>query len=409
MESTAAPHPSLDAPPPLRGRDPGSFAAHTVRHRLRDILQQTLDEGTFADRTTAQLQALHAEIPHAPIRPFDDPEAPDRADWRRWIEPHRRDDWLNVPWFVAETYFYRRIVAATGYLRRPSPRRDPFRPQKTAGLASSRNAIHALAASVAPALEAERPSIDPLVRAQAAALWGNRADLSLWPAGSGADRTTAPNDAHILADDRRRTAAWIVDAAPLDRIDVVLDNAGFELVSDLTLVALLLETNAAATVQLHVKAHPTFVSDAVVLDVNETIRALATADAAATRTLGTRLRAQQADGRLALTAPFFWTSPHPAWMMPDDLARSLEASDLVITKGDANYRRLLGDRPWPPTTPFDAIVGSLPTRVLALRTLKSEVVAGLDAATVDRLETDDPEWRINGEWGVVQFAAPDAS
>lgn len=398
------PHPSLDAPPPLRGSDSDSFAHHSVVNRLPRILRQTMDETDFPTRTHAQLSALQAEIPHAPIRTFDDPPAPDTSDWNGYIEPRRSQDWLEVPWFFAETYFYRRIVAATGYFEAPSPERDPFRPQKAEGLASSREAIAALSRRLVPAFDQDTPAVKPIVRAQTLSLWGNRADLSLWPAGSDADRTTAPADAHILADNRRAAAEWIVDHAPLGRIDVVLDNAGFELVSDLALIAVLLETNAAASMHLHVKAHPTFVSDAVVMDVNETIRALAEADDPDTRSLGTRLRTHQADGRLTLTDPIFWTSPLPGWMMPDSLARTLGASDLVISKGDANYRRLLGDRHWPPTAPFARIVEYLPTRLLALRTLKSELAAGIDAATAEETASNDPDWLIDGEWGVIQFA-----
>ncbi len=397
------PHPSLDAPPPLRGGDPDSFAHHSVVDRLPRILRQTMSETDFPARRQAQLHALQAEIPHAPIRTFDDPPAPDTSDWNAYIEPRRSQDWLEVPWFFAETYFYRRIVAAAGYFGAPSPECDPFRPQKAEGLASSTGAIGALADRLVPAFDEDAPEVEPLVRAQTLSLWGNRADLSLWPAGSEADRTTAPADAHILADDRRAAAEWIVAHAPLDRVDVILDNAGFELVSDLALIALLLETNAAASMHLHAKAHPTFVSDAVILDVNETIRSLAGADDPDTRTLGTRLRAHQADGRLILTDPFFWTSPHPGWMMSDALARTLGASDLVISKGDANYRRLLGDRHWSPPAPFARIVEYLPTRLLALRTLKSELAAGIDAATAEETASNDPDWLIDGDWGVIQF------
>jgi len=403
MDALTDPHPSLDAPPPLRGAEPGSFAEHTVRHRLPGIVRQTMEQSDFSDATQAQLEALHAEIPHAPIRTLDDPGAPDEPDWNARIEPRRTQDWLQVPWFFAETYFYRRIVAATRYFAAPTPERDPFRPQKTEGLMSSAEAIAGLAARVVPHLDADGPDVEQLVRAQATALWGNRADLSLWPAGSDTDRTTAPADTQILADERPACAAWIAAHAPLDRVDVILDNAGFELVSDLVLVAVLLETNAARRVHLHAKAHPTFVSDAVVFDVNETIRRLAESQDDATQRLGVRLRARQNDGRLTLADPLFWTSPRPAWAMPDDLTALLAQSDLLVSKGDANYRRLLGDRPWDPTTPMGAITGVLPTRLLALRTLKSEVAAGLDAATVERVRTEDPDWMTNGEWGVAQF------
>ena len=50
-------------------------------------------------------------------------------------------------------------------------------------------------------------------------------------------------------------------------------------------------------------------------------------------------------------------------------------------KGDLNYRRLVGDRLWPPTTPFADVTAYFPGPVAALRTLKSDVIVGLDART----------------------------
>jgi len=89
--------------------------------------------------------------------------------------------------------------------------------------------------------------------------------------------------------------------------------------------------------------------------------------------------------------------------MPASLRRKLSEADLLISKGDANYRRLLGDRHWPFTTPFDDIVGYLPAPLLALRTFKSEVAAGLHPEQVADLDKNDPDWLINGKWGVIQF------
>jgi hypothetical protein len=79
-------------------------------------------------------------------------------------------------------------------------------------------------------------------------------------------------------------------------------------------------------------------------------------------------------------------------------------ADLLISKGDANYRRLLGDRHWPFTIPFEEVMAYVPTRLLALRTLKAEVAAGLSQNQVDRLNETDPDWLVNGRWGLIQFA-----
>ena len=77
-----------------------------------------------------------------------------------------------------------------------------------------------------------------------------------------------------------------------------------------------------------------------------------------------------------------------------------------IVKGDLNYRRLVGDCHWPATTPFADLAGYFPTAVGALRTLKSDVAAGLDAGVLERLDASGDPWRTSGAYGLVQFTAP---
>jgi Damage-control phosphatase ARMT1-like domain len=73
------------------------------------------------------------------------------------------------------------------------------------------------------------------------------------------------------------------------------------------------------------------------------------------RTLGERLQACVRHRRLQVHAHPFWTSPLPMWEMPDDLREILAAADVVIAKGDTNYRRALGDAHWPFTTPLTTV------------------------------------------------------
>jgi hypothetical protein len=119
--------------------------------------------------------------------------------------------------------------------------------------------------------------------------------------------------------------------------------------------------------------------------------------------IGRRLKIYLEKGWWQLVDHPFWTSPLPMWEMTAELQSELAFSDLIITKGDANYRRLLGDRHWPFTSPFSGIVSYAPAPLLALRTLKSEVAAGLTAETIKATTDKDPEWLTDGRWGLMQF------
>jgi hypothetical protein len=187
------------------------------------------------------------------------------------------------------------------------------------------------------------------------------------------------------------------------RVDILLDNAGYELVTDLALADFLLASGRSAQVVLHAKCYPVFVSDALENDILDTLDFLVLEGHAETRAMAVRLRTGLLADRLVIRCHPFWTSPLPAWEMPADLQQELAGSTLLIAKGDANYRRLLGDRHWAQELPFSAVVDYFTCGVLALRTLKSEIAVGVPA---ERVPTGDADWMINGRWGLVQFAAP---
>jgi hypothetical protein len=117
------------------------------------------------------------------------------------------------------------------------------------------------------------------------------------------------------------------------------------------------------------------------------------------------LQAHLEGNRLQLHTHFFWTSPLACWDMPADLASDLRLSALLISKGDANYRRLIGDRHWPDTLDFAQALHYAPAPLLALRVSKSEPVVGLCEGQAAALDQVDAHWRTNGRWGMIQFTA----
>jgi uncharacterized protein with ATP-grasp and redox domains len=378
-------------PAPWRAADAGSFAAHTVLSRLPAIARRVLHEAALAPAMAHAIGGLLAEMPHRCLTPIEDIAA-DVPGWNAALAPYAADDWLTAPWFLVETYFYRRLAAIAGWFA-GGP--DLFAVQKARGLGGAAPALASLLAGLGHGDVA-------VARALLAALWGNRADLSLWPLDApAAPATTAADAAGLLCDDRAAVLARLRAAA--GPVVLVADNAGFELACDLVLCDLLLAHGMAAPLTIALKAFPTFVSDATIPDALRTIALLADAGDPATARLGRRLAHALACGRLQLDADAFWTSPLAAWQAPPALRQMLDGAALVIVKGDANYRRLLGDRRWPATTPFAAVPPLSAAPLVALRTCKSEVVVGLAAGQAEALDARAADWRISGSYGVIQW------
>lgn len=402
--------PKLPVPEPLRGIDPDSFAHYTIVERLPDIIRRVLSENDFSPPIVQRLETLIEEIPFAQIRHLNDSEAPDASQWAQYIEPYLDFNWLQISWFLAETYFYRRILEATGYFRLGEGyQADPYTYQKQRGLETTRDAIANLSIQLNTWAKQSDQTFDYLTSLLAIALWGNQADLSLWPAGQNEQpkhTDLQTSQSHILVNDTSDIVDYLAGQVDKSlRIDFIVDNAGFELVCDLALTDFFLSSTLASTVVLHLKYHPTFVSDATIKDVEQTIDFLVKNSQPDIKNFGQRLQAHLDINRLQLQDDLFWTSPLSFWEMPERVRQELARSNLLISKGDANYRRLLGDRHWPYTTPFADIVSYLPAPLVALRTFKSEVAAGLQPEQIKALEVEDSDWLTNGWRGVIQFVA----
>jgi uncharacterized protein with ATP-grasp and redox domains len=400
---------TLPIPQPLCGSEVGTFAHDTVTRRMPEIVRRTISENDFPPMVVQTLEILIGEIAEGHVSVLDDPEAPDAEDWRRYVQPYLGWNWLDVPWFFAEFYFYRRILEATRYFR-PSEVGfgvDPYTLQKQRSLEATRGTLHALSARINQWILGHIRNQETLHRLLLMDLWGNQADMSLWPADEGGTSQRGVeegNQERILINDAIAVADHLLSSSPGEiRIDLFLDNAGFELLVDLYLADYLLGTDLAHSVHLHHKAYPVFVSDVVAEDVDHTMAFLTARSDSEIGLVVNRLNGYLETGRLVMRQECFWTSPLAMWEMSEHLRSDLGQSHLVISKGDANYRRLLGDRHWPYTTHFTEIMHYFPSPIVALRTNKSEVICGLDADRIQDLSRTDPMWMTNGQWGLIQF------
>lgn len=212
-------------------------------------------------------------------------------------------------------------------------------------------------------------------------LWGNATDLSLLTnlsyediqklQGSEARKASEKN---IIVNDLEK-AFHVLRAAQKEgksvrRIDIVLDNAGFELFVDLILAGYLLASGLATNVVFHPKSIPWFVSDVLPADFAALLSALAMpdnfygslseedkhsgkepvplseAESSNLQFLFQHWSQFHAEGQLALRPNNFWTAAGSYWRLPKsepELFDDLKEGELVIFKGDLNYRKLTAD------------------------------------------------------------------
>jgi hypothetical protein len=319
------------------------------------------------------------------------PRAPglDVPGWARAHAERAGETWLAAQWFHAEFAFYREMTRRCRFWETGT---DPFEPIKQEELASER-----LWERLAVALDRRGAREERLAGLLDDSLWANRVDLSYAVAAS---RARADDD--LIADDRAAATPWL--ARPGARVHVVVDNTGTELAMDLALADAILE-DPASSVTVHLKMEPVFVSDATPRDLWTLVERMVARGGDARR-LADRLRAAADGGRLALAPDPFWSSPRFLFEAPPHVASALAAATIGVFKGDANYRRLVGDALWPPTDPLSKACAYLAAPIVALRTMKSDPVLGLRAGTPERLDAEDPHWRVEGRRGVIQAIVP---
>ena len=209
-------------------------------------------------------------------------------------------------------------------------------------------------------------------------LWGNATDLSLLTSLTYEDiqklqganaRKQAENN--VLVNDLPAAYKVLKEAQKEGkkdrRVDIILDNAGFELFVDLILAGYLLAAGLATQIVIHPKTIPWFVSDVVPGDFAALLSILADPqgfyskpedhshqipaplsekEASDLSFLFQHWAGFHAEGQLILRPNLFWTSAHSYWHLPQAeprLYEDLKASELAIFKGDLNYRKLTAD------------------------------------------------------------------
>jgi hypothetical protein len=189
-------------------------------------------------------------------------------------------------------------------------------------------------------------------------LWGNKKDLSLWPASSVHDstlRTTsamtkAPPLSEVVENILSSTSSQILDnhldsiiqhltsqveSTGSRSVGIILDNAGYELLCDLFLGSCLLSLKLADQIIFYTKKHPTFVSDATTADCLHTIRTLAQLPQDRypnCRAMGVSWMEFLDTNHFVFSDDFFWCQPTGFRNLPPRISTQLSSHFVTFVK-----------------------------------------------------------------------------
>ncbi|CAI8500693.1 unnamed protein product [Hanseniaspora opuntiae] len=445
-------------PRPYRNNDKNTFGEYTFTHRWAIIINNILKDlpAETNPEFVKEIEQLGAELTSsALVRKFNSAELEKESNLKvfneyidavkdgkdpsiDWLNESESSPigsemtWSNGDWLFTEIYLYRRINAIVlkyGLII------DVFDKLKTDTFLSSFNGVLDLCDFYnkidTEKIDDEEIKYTLFKEFISVSLWGNATDLSLLTNLDLTDlqdlqskESRMSNESKILVDDT--LAAWEhIKKSDGKTIDIVCDNAGFEVFSDILLAFFLIDFKVCEKVVLH------WGQD------NKSVAAI-----------GEKLNDFLSSGKIAMNDNEFWTYYHNYWHLSHadshagketfdvlkQVLKSFEETKMVIFKGDLNYRKLCGDRMWPKTTSWEAAIGrNIPANelikdesdkvvyelqkfpMLSLRTCKADVMVGLKSEEQDKELTEEyrnmkrdqelqPEWwASSGKWAVVCF------
>ena len=371
----------------------------------------------------------------AVLKPIPHDGGLDIDDYNKGLNSFQICTWLRSPWLYTECYLYRLIHTFFSRSTLFWQSFDMFGTIKRQSFVDSKKGAIELIQRFRVILQVirEKRAIDEATQRTIfgemiqISLWGNATDLSLLTSFSAKELNSRQGKSiretkNVLVDDTEQV--WDLFSKPRSSnrseiLHIILDNAGFELLTDLVFVGYLVEIGYFKKVVLHGKRMPWFVSDVNLEDITYLIDGLSSGsiyrdldsnEDMVIREVGRYWQSLMNSGKMEFRTESFWTTQHPFGRMPTvdlDLFTELSRADLVVFKGDLNYRKLTYDGMWPYSTAFSEALGPLARRhgskglrTLVLRTCKADVCVGLQPGQEKTLEHG---WTTSGKYAVVSY------
>lgn len=447
-------------PPRFRTDDEGTFGSYTAQKRWPIIIQNSIDdflgELGFDQKAHEEHEIILEKLKKLKSDVINNEDLPQFSDdeilcasvprsFNEYLEKYPQK-WLCGDWLFCEIYLYRRI----NVIFKQSKYWLDFDIFNSIKQSTFKSSLHGVV-ELALRYHNLKDNLNDIIKDKEMlsilfkefieiSLWGNATDLSLLTNATLDDirsiqgaEARKKSESKILINDTN--AVWDSLSRFHNRIDFVLDNSGFELYTDLVLSLFLLDTDIASSCIFHAKDIPYMVSDVVINDVKNLLKDLKCRKFFPLNDFKDSQRCNQAlnlvastiesyidQGKLVFRENSFWTCNLDYWNLTynnpkgygTELYKDLLKSDLVIFKGDLNYRKLTGDRKWAHTTDWKTAIGPLGTngiKSLSLRTCKADVIVGLPEGLNEDLSKyweSQGEigswWCSSGKWAVVCYS-----
>lgn len=393
-------------------KDAGSFAKFTIENRFPKIFKEVCSEeyeSFIKDHKVDDEKILHSNIPGV-------------DELKKSISSYKnytiKDFFEKAPFFLVEFYFYHLLLSLRNY---DNLKFDFFAAKKDADwkdraedfssklsvLFDDFEKFNKRKFSKKEKQEFNERKNEHIKSILYYSLTSNTGDLSQL-------HEIRSESVKCLCNETEICQNYLDVAKPYSRFDIICDNSGAELFSDIYLAVFFLVYGLAKKVVFHLKPCPFFVSDATIDDFSKLVAALTK------NGKNTELLDFISKKKIEVFSPNdFWVEPYYFDKMPDGLKNHFDKSNLVIIKGDLNYRRLVDDfNNYTDKAKSSIKFERLEERCLfknksnkniplvAPRVLKSDVFVGIDTVFEAIGRNSDSQFKTDGKWGVIQTTLP---
>lgn len=391
----------------------GSFAEFTVEKRFPKIFKEVCSEeydSFIENHKVDDGKILHSNIPGV-------------DELKKSISSYKdytiKDFFEKAPFFLVEFYFYHLLLSLRNYDKLKfdffAAKKDADWKDKTEDFSSKLSVLfddfekfNKIKFSKKEKQEFNERKNEHIKSILYYSLTSNTGDLSQL-------HEIRSESVKCLCNETEICKNYLDVAKPYSRFDIICDNSGAELFSDIYLAVFFLVYGLAKKVVLHLKPCPFFVSDATIDDFSKLVSALTK------NGKNTELLDFISKKKIEAWTNDFWVEPYYFDKMSGDLKNHFDKSDFVIIKGDLNYRRLVGDFNTHCANKKKSSIKKVETLkkrclfknklkknipLVAPRVLKSDVFVGIDTVFEAIGRNSDSQFKTDGKWGVIQTTLP---